>query len=53
MDIGAYDYLSIMQYGSTIGSKNGQPTITKKDGSLLFQQDFPSAGDIAAVGIMY
>ena len=53
IDSGPYDYDSIMHYDSFSFSKNGQPTITRKDGSLIFRQGFPSAGDITAVDVMY
>jgi astacin len=53
-DVGAYDYGSIMHYGSTAFSKNGQPTIVpKQSGVSIGQRNGLSAGDIAAVKFMY
>lgn len=53
-DVGIYDYGSIMHYGSTAFSKNGQPTIVpKQSGVTIGQRNGLSAGDIAAVKFMY
>lgn len=53
-DVGTYDYRSIMHYGSTAFSKNGQPTIVpKQSGASIGQRSGLSAGDIAAVKFMY
>ena len=53
-DVGTYDYGSIMHYGSTAFSKNGQPTIVpKQSGVSIGQRNGLSAGDIAAVKFMY
>ncbi|MBO0929623.1 M12 family metallopeptidase [Fibrella aquatilis] len=51
---GGLDFGSIMLYGSYAFSANGQPTITKKDGSTFpFQRDGLSPLDIATVQTMY
>ena len=43
---GSFDFESIMLYGSKAGSKNGAPTMTKKDGSTFIgQRDHLSEGD--------
>jgi astacin len=53
-DIGAYDYGSIMHYGSHAFSKNGLPTIVpKQSGVTIGQRDGLSAGDIAAIHHIY
>ncbi len=52
-DVGPYDYDSIMHYDSYAFSTNGQPTIVKKDGTLIGYAKVLSAGDIAAIGWMY
>ena len=52
-DIGAYDFGSIMHYGSTAFSRNGQPTIVPLGGQAIGQRNGLSAGDIAAVRAMY
>jgi hypothetical protein len=54
LDLGAYDFGSIMHYSSTAFSANGQPTIVKKDGSTFStQRTALSEGDIAALKRMY
>ena len=51
---GGLDFGSIMLYGSYDFSKNGQPTMTKKDGSTFTaQRDSPSQTDINTVFSMY
>lgn len=51
---GIHDFGSIMHYDSWAFTRNGQPTITKKDGSTFFAQRVGlSAGDIAGVNYMY
>jgi hypothetical protein len=53
-DIGAYDYGSIMHYGTHAFSKNNQPTISpKQSGVTIGNRTALSAGDIAAVHHMY
>lgn len=53
-DIGAYEYGSLMHYGSFAFSKNNQRTITPKQaGATIGQRNGLSAGDIAAVHHMY
>ena len=48
------DFGSIMMYGPTFFSKNGQPTIEKKDGSsYTIQRNGLSAGDIQGINQMY
>ena len=52
-DIGAYEFGSIMHYGPTAFSSNGQPTIVALGGQAIGQRTGLSAGDIAAVRAMY
>ena len=53
-DIGAYDYGSIMHYGRTAFSKNGQPTIEPKQaGVSIGQRTALSQRDIDAVHFIY
>lgn len=48
------DFNSVMLYSSYAFSKNGQPTITKKDGSTFsVQRSQLSNGDIEGIGQMY
>ena len=48
------DLGSIMMYSSYSFSANGQPTITRKDGSIFsVQRSRLSAGDIEGIGVMY
>ena len=48
------DFGSIMMYGPTFFSKNGQPTIQKVDGSSYsIQRNALSADDKAGINIMY
>ncbi len=52
--LGAYDYGSIMHYGSYDFSTNGQPTLTKIDGTtIVANRTALSTGDIEAVQLIY
>ncbi|WP_438026651.1 ricin-type beta-trefoil lectin domain protein [Sorangium sp. So ce233] len=54
VDLGAYDLGSIMHYDAFEFSANGQPTITRKDGSTFpSNREELSSGDIRAVEAMY
>jgi len=52
-DIGNYDFGSIMHYGPTAFSKNGQATIISVSGQQIGQRNALSAGDIAAIRQLY
>ncbi len=53
-DVGAYDFDSIMHYGATAFSRNGQPTIvTKPVGRSIGQRNGLSQGDINTVLHIY
>jgi hypothetical protein len=53
-DIGEYDFDSIMHYDAYAFSKNGNVTISRKDGgTTLGQREGLSPHDIAAVELMY
>ena len=54
VDIGAYDYNSIMHYPAYAFSKNGQPTIVSVPaGIAMGQRDGLSAKDIASIQNLY
>ncbi len=54
MDIGAYDFASVMHYPATAFSKNGQPTIVSKVPAKAFgQRDGLSPMDINALNSLY
>ncbi len=53
-DVGAYDYGSIMHYGSHAFSRTGQPTIIPRTpGAVIGQRDGLSPSDRAAVATLY
>jgi|SRR5215216_959871 len=52
-DLGRYDFDSIMHYSATAFSINGQPTIRARGGQSFGQRNGLSAGDLAAVKLMY
>jgi hypothetical protein len=53
VDIGAYDYDSIMHYPRKAFSKNGEDTIVPHGDQVIGQRSTLSPGDIAAVEYMY
>jgi len=52
-DLGSYDYDSIMHYGATFFSRNGQPTILTPDGINVGQREALSQVDLESVNAMY
>ena len=52
-DVGAYDYGSIMHYGTHYWSKNGLPTIEVLSGQTIGNRTVLSTGDIATARFMY
>lgn len=52
-DLGTYDHGSIMHYPATAFSVNGLPTIRVKGGQPIGQRNGLSAGDVAAIKMMY
>lgn len=53
VDLGAYDYRSIMHYPPDAFSTNGKPTITTRNGQSIGQRNGLSGGDIAATRSLY
>lgn len=53
LDLGSYDYGSIMHYPANAFSKNGKPTIEPVIPHDIGQRDHLSAGDIQAIGELY
>lgn len=52
-NIGSYDLDSIMHYNSYTFSRNGRPTILRKNGAAITRNSVLSAGDKAAITRMY
>ena len=52
-DLIAYDYGSIMHYGSTAFSKNGQPTIQTLGGQSIGQRKALSTTDLSVIAKLY
>jgi len=53
LELGAYDYTSIMHYGAYGFSINGQPTISCMSSCNIGQREGLSPGDIEAINQMY
>lgn len=53
VDMNSYDYGSIMHYPKDAFSIDGSDTIVPKNGAAIGQRDGLSAGDIAAVAVLY
>lgn len=53
IDIGEYDFGSIMHYSARAFSTTGEPTIVTVDGQPIGQRDGLSRGDIAAIAHIY
>lgn len=52
-DIGTYDFGSVMHYSAKAFSKNGGDTIVTRNGEPIGQRNGLSAGDIAAITMLY
>lgn len=52
-DLGNYDYSSVMHYGSTFFSRNGEPTVLTPDGVRVGQRVALSQIDLESVNTMY
>ena len=52
-DLIAYDYGSIMHYGATAFSKNGQPTLQTLGGQSIGQRKALSTTDVSVIGKLY
>lgn len=53
VDIGSYDYQSIMHYSSYAFSANGHPTMVSKTNQAIRRNNRLSKGDIAAINALY
>jgi hypothetical protein len=53
IDLGNYDYGSIMHYPADAFSKNGQPTIVPVGGQAIGQRNGLSPSDIASIKLIY
>ncbi|MEM8525259.1 MAG: M12 family metallopeptidase [Bacteroidota bacterium] len=53
IDLGSYDYNSIMHYSEKAFSKNGLPTIVVKNGKDVGQREKLSEGDVNALVAIY
>ena len=54
VDLGSFDFNSIMLYGSYDFSRNNKPTMTKLDGTIFYAQRYSlSPGDIAGITQRY
>lgn len=53
IDLGDYDYGSIMHYPKDAFSKNGQPTIEPVGGQAIGQREGLSPGDINSIKLLY
>lgn len=52
-DLGDYDYASVMHYGATFFSRNGDPTILAPDGVQVGQRIALSQTDLDSVNALY
>jgi hypothetical protein len=53
IDLGNYDYGSVMHYPATAFSKNGQPTVVTPGGQAIGQRTGLSSADIASIKLLY